>query len=324
MLPISRCILAIDSGGSKCDALLLRDDGTVLGRGRCDWNDPDSGRSRAGSGRSEASLTKAIRAALGTICCEEIILATFKDNFGLGKVCWRYARTLRLCAVTEYDPALILQHATEGVVIVAGTGAAVYCRRAGRKPMFLDGLGPLLGDYGSGYYIGRLALQAAAKSGWHPRYQTSLTGAVHQALGIAETIRGKKDLVNFSLDNPDRAEIAALASVVDREANADDDVANEILRQAAGALAGTVRDMVTIFSLAEEEFLLIGAGSVAVHSERYWAHLCAQVQSFAPRAIPARSPHPPVYGIALLALREYGTDSFAAMERRVLGPSGGS
>lgn len=318
MLPISRCILAIDSGGSKCDAVLVRDDGTLLGQGHCTWNDPHSGRSQFGSGRSENSVRKAVLAALGDIRCDELVFATYRDNFGLGKLVWKYTQTLRFFNATEHEPILFLNHVPEGIVVIAGTGGAVYCKWRGRRPTHFDGLGPVLGDAGSGYHIGLLALRAIAKSTWHPRHATSLTSRVMQALNLTDPSLGRKNLVQFSLNNPDRAEVASLAALVDCEANAGDAIAQEILRQAADAMTETIFDAVSSLGLAEEEFPLVGAGSVAVHSTRYWEHLCTQVSTYAPRAIPMRSSLPPVLGMALLVLQKYGTDEYARMEHRLL------
>ena len=125
-----RCVLAIDSGGTKCDAILVRDDGIVLSRGRCDFADPESGRGRGGSGRSADSVRRAVSQALGGIVCEELhvtnlvklppafLALEFQKNGSPPAIERHWVR--------EYAPALALVGASVGVVTLAGTGAFVY------------------------------------------------------------------------------------------------------------------------------------------------------------------------------------------------------
>ncbi len=92
--------------------------------------------------------------------------------------------------------------------------------------------------------------------------------------------------------------------VVDSEARKGDAIATAILRQAAGDIAETVRDAVDVLAIGQEDYLLIGTGSVATRSDLYWEHLCAQVAEFAPRLTPWRSDLPAVLGVALIALNK--------------------
>jgi N-acetylglucosamine kinase-like BadF-type ATPase len=196
------------------------------------------------------------------------------------------------------------------VVVVAGTGAMVQgVTRDGRR-LHLDGLGPLLGDYGSGYQIGLAALQAVARATHHPRHATALTAAVEQALGL-DLAQGAGPLVGYSLDSRDRAEIAGCAVLVDQAAEAGDAVAGAILERCAASQAEVVRDVVDRLAMAAEPYKLIAAGSVAVRSRRYWRHLCAAVATFAPRFVPVRPRLPAVVGIVARVLRRRAPGSGA-------------
>ena len=76
-----RCILAVDVGGTKSEAIAVRDDGTIVGWGRCGFTDPGSGTdTRAGSGRSVESIRTAVSQALESVSFSELHVV------GYGKV----------------------------------------------------------------------------------------------------------------------------------------------------------------------------------------------------------------------------------------------
>ena len=202
-----RCVLGLDSGGSKCDALVATEDGVVIGWGHVDVLDPRSGRDdRGGSGRSRRTVRQAAQDALRDITCDELHVTCLGGAVPLGF--WRRADVGRvlLHPAAEHNAAFTLVGERCGVVALAGTGAFAYGRTRDGRDLHLDGLGPLLGDYGSGYHIGSMAIRAAAKSRWHPRWKTALEETVTDAIG--GTWRpGTRDssLVEFMLGPRDRA-----------------------------------------------------------------------------------------------------------------------
>ena len=187
---------------------------------------------------------------------------------------------------------------SHGLVVIAGTGASVFLQRRDIKLAWLDGLGPVLGDAGSGYYIGREALRSLAVEMQLRHPTTRLCRRVLRACGC----RGLKELVPFSLQPRDRSLIASLATIVDEEAQAGDPLARQLLRNSAKALATSVRTLVEHCGVAGEPLPFVGSGSVATHSDLYWQELCRQVRSFAPRFQPVRLPLPPVAGLAAIGL----------------------
>ena len=110
-------------------------------------------------------------------------------------------------------------------------------------------------------------------------------------------------LVRYMLAGHDRAEIAALARLVIAEAEHGDAVARRILREAAGALAETLRDGVDQLRLRRAAMPLIGTGGIIAHSRYYWNHLCRLARTFAPRFRSKVVDLPPAVGMALCVLR---------------------
>ncbi len=314
-----RCVLAVDSGGSKCDALLTAMDGTVLGWGHVSGHTPGSTRNFTGSGRAIATVSRAIRQAVGSQECEELLVGGIGGYFSFSLWEELKVRDFRLHRVWEMEPVFALADAAYGVAALAGTGAMVYARTEDGRMGSYDGLGPLLGDYGGGYMIGLLALKAVARAGWHPRHTTLLSELVPPALGFdTERYHVRQHLVDLMLSNPDRAVVAGVARTVDEAARAGDAVACDILRQAADALAETVFDLTARMEITDAAYPFLGMGSVASHSDVYWARVCERVLDFAPAFTPRRFELPPVVGMALCVLRQYAGDDLPAVRETLL------
>jgi len=300
-----RCVLAVDSGGTKSDALLVREDGVALGWGHATYQSPGSGRSVVGSGRALSTIAQAMRQAMGHTSCDELIIA------GIGGMLsfplWEELKisAFRLQRVMEFEPSFQLADVEAGVVALAGTGALVFGRTTDGRATHLDGLGPLLGDYGGGYQIGLLAMRAVAKAHWHLRHQTLLTDAVLQAFNYTSAVWPVQRLVDLMLQNPDRAVVAGLAPLVNEAALAGDAIARGILEEAAEGLAETTRDLVAHLEIATDAYPLIGQGSIAARSDIYWEHYCTCVHTFAPAFTPIRFDLPPAVGMALFALKRH-------------------
>ena len=340
------CVLALDTGGSKCEALLAREDGTVLGWGRAELVGM--------SGRSLAVTVQAANRALAGADCSDLHIvgsgqfAEPAESMGLAvkKEC-----RLHVELSTEEIGPLALVDQECGVVIVAGTGARVSGRNRDGRFLTADGMGPMLGDAGSAYQIGYQGMRAAVKGVWHPRHATTLTEKIFDAccqtldasrppaapdpanrtttgkMARAMALRAIREkihpqaprltpMIEFSLRPQDRSVIASLARIVDQEARAGDAVAVRILEQAATEMAETVRDVVDHLGMASERYVVVGAGSVATRSDIYWHRLSREIKAICPLLEPVRIPYPPVVGIALATLQDRaGTDRPAVTRR---------
>lgn len=123
-----------------------------------------------------------------------------------------------------------------GVVLCAGTGAVALSVDADGLHRRVDGWGPILGDHGGAYDIGRCGLRAAlaALDGRGPATRLERMAELHLGeLSIAAAQRlHSRDTV---------AQVAAFARSVLDAADEGDGVAKDICRDAGGALATTVR-----------------------------------------------------------------------------------
>jgi len=297
-------LLGIDTGGTKCETLLVQDSGEVMGWGRSDGNDPGSRLSaKGGIGRSPETVSRALVQALGNHRFNDLQVMSIRNFRKTWVIPSTVADTIRWHTTSEWKAALALAGVDYGIVALAGTGAVVYAQtRQGRRRYF-DGLGPVLGDCGGGYQIGLQGLRAAAKASLHPRHQTSLADAInHTFLGKNGGLVND-DLVDF-MAYRDRATIAAAARSVDAEARAGDPVASRILQAQAGELAETVRDAVDQFHMRDDEYTLVATGGVLLSSAIYRDAFFRAVHRFAPNLTPYCSDLPPVAGLIMVMLNK--------------------
>lgn len=130
-------------------------------------------------------------------------------------------------SVTAYLSAL---GKASGVVIAAGTGVVAFAVGASDSAR-VDGWGNILGDAGSGYWLGRHVLDAVMRAHDGRGPETSLTDRVREEFPDLET--AYIDLQN----DPDRVRrVAAYARVAAEHADGDD-VARGIVERAAAELA---------------------------------------------------------------------------------------
>jgi len=313
-----QAILAIDSGGSKTEALLVGRDGERLGFGRSQtsghFGDEDES---GGFGRTEASLCQAVQQALPDP-------SRFPEyHLGLCGVAHPHpAQTLSLPVRTQMRmdedlPCRVLMEQPFGLVALAGTGALVVGMSRTGERVRLDGMGPLLGDHGSGFSLGLRAIQAAACADWHPRRATTLESAILESAAGSLDVHHPIRVLHF-LDVRHRSRIAACAALVDREARRGDAIAAGILRDGALELAETVRDTADRMNLDDVGPDLIGGGSVLMKSDIYWETFVQRVADLSPALRPRRMRIPPVVGVALQILAGLDGVDYGSARSRLL------
>jgi N-acetylglucosamine kinase-like BadF-type ATPase len=119
-----------------------------------------------------------------------------------------------------------------GIVVTSGSGSIAYARDARGQLSRTGGLGWRIGDEGSGYALGRAALQAVGQAAEGRGKMTALTDRLFPATGVASL----DQLVKWSLSAAPR-DVASLAREVISAADAGDEVAIELVDEAAVELA---------------------------------------------------------------------------------------
>ena len=149
-----------------------------------------------------------------------------------------------------------------------GSCSASVTARAG-------GWGPLLGDEGSGYWIGRLALRAVVRHADGRGRFTSLTPRLLAHFGVERATELIHKVYQEEL-NP--RSIAAVAKYVQHARDEGDSVAASILSRAADELMTAATAVMSRLDLSERPFTFVLAGGM-FHALPW---LCDQMQLLLP------------------------------------------
>jgi glucosamine kinase len=230
-------ILGIDGGGTKMMVALADKRGRVLrtglGGGVNAMDNPDW-RSELEKHmepfRNEARLT-AVAAALPVYGEVAHLSGLLEETIGQA---FPNARTKVL---NDVDAAHLGALAGKpGILLLSGTGSMAWARNVDGKSARTGGWGDIVGDEGSSYWIGRLALNMVSQSLDGRRPASALTNAVFDQLQLDPTAP-MDSLCAWATSHAKRSTIAALSAVVDRTAKAGDETAIALLELAADELA---------------------------------------------------------------------------------------
>ncbi len=159
-----------------------------------------------------------------------------------------------------------------GVVIIAGTGSIAYGRsRAGRAAR-AGGWGYLLGDEGSGYWLGRQSLRAVVRSADGRGPHTLLTARVLAHYGVSRP----QELVREIYDGRFQpSTVAAIAPAVQLAADDGDEIALHLIDTGARELSLAARSVCDQLALSHGPVVLAGGMFRAVPRmrQRVVAHL---------------------------------------------------
>lgn len=160
--------------------------------------------------------------------------------------------------------------------IVAGTGLSVVARSTAQSSIIgVDGWGPLVGDEGSGFWIGREGLRSVLKGhdgrAKEPSFGQSLLDALD--LGKPEDIP-----VYFSHGQTQVSAVANLAQIILEAADQGEPVAVEIAACASSKAAGSVRAAHVRIG-APTSFNLGVAGGLLVSSDTHRARVVSEVEN---------------------------------------------
>jgi N-acetylglucosamine kinase-like BadF-type ATPase len=243
-------VLAIDAGGTSTRAVLVDEGGQCLGFGHAGAGNPIS----AGFAPALASLTAATRMAMESSQSTEPISSAMIAMAGATSRMPREELTRRFTELglsgelaLESDLLAMFRSGTlspSGYALIAGTGSVAARVEADTLGTVSGGAGWLLGDGGSGFWIGhRVARSVVAfLDGRGP--ETALTTALLSAVGLTATgerahgrARVLLDLIDalYSVPPVELSRFAPLAFQLPG-----DPVALEILRAAATELVATL------------------------------------------------------------------------------------
>jgi N-acetylglucosamine kinase-like BadF-type ATPase len=188
-----------------------------------------------------------------------------------------------------------------GVVIIAGTGAIAYGRNAAGEAARAGGWGHMIGDEGSGYWIGREAVAAVMRASDGRGPVTQLTEGILAHFGAGD-VSGLPRIV-YDRDEP-RQRVAALGPIVQQAASSGDAVATRILEAAADELLLAARSVATRLEMRGDAFTFFLAGGVFPVVPWLADELPRRLIEVAPRCRVELLDREPAAGAVWLALAE--------------------
>ena len=238
-------VLGADCGGSTTRVIAATLDGRVVGAGRAGPGNPTGGDPK----RAAAELGKAVSLALDGLepavvrggvvgmagysrLTDPAVRAAYDAEWaavGLNCPLWIYGDAPVAFAAGTSEPS--------GRVLIAGTGAVAVEIRSRAELRAADGLGWLIGDEGSGYWIGREAIRHTARALNAGVELDPLGERIRDRLGAT----AREDFLT-AVYTASRAEIAALAPVVFDLAY-DEASASAVVTKAAYCLLSTLEEL---------------------------------------------------------------------------------
>jgi len=299
-------LMGADGGGTKTAGLLADREGKIIARLRGEGsNQFVIGMDNAARNLAElmAALASAAGRPVGAIARAVLGLA------GMGALGDRAALAAAVQArlqamghppvplAIETDGRVALEGAFDGgpgIVVVAGTGSVVMGKSARGEALSIGGWGRVIGDEGSGYFIGLEALKAVAR----------------ELDGRGEAGRLRVTLASrFGLDSRDRItsavyrekfDIPSVAPAVLEAAGAGDAVALGILARGAAELAAQIGATIARLGL-ERGTGVVMTGGLIDHDTIYAQMLAEALKREAPGAEVCPALNGPAHGALLMA-----------------------
>ncbi|HUQ45434.1 MAG TPA: BadF/BadG/BcrA/BcrD ATPase family protein [Gemmatimonadaceae bacterium] len=236
-------VIGVDGGGSKTRAIVADEHGTRLG----EVVGPGSAVRPGQAEHSADVIAAAVGDALASCGMTHVVPKVLCVGVaGAGREPEREAlwqalvgRELAEETVVHPDFSIALDDAFgegPGILLISGTGSAAFGRGPSGSIARCGGWGPVMGDEGSGAWIGRRALSVVTASADGREPETALVGAVLTAAQVNEP----QELVAWAAQATP-AQLATLAPVVSSVADAGDLRANAILSLAVEELVLHVR-----------------------------------------------------------------------------------
>ncbi len=298
-------LIGIDGGGSKNDLILFTEDGKILNRVIGKGSNVSEMGPDAASERLIGQISDLLRDHGGM---NAEIAALFAGLSGGGAVNSRQQVIARLTEALPNAREIHISGDTvtalyagvgvgEGMAVIAGTGTSEFVRYDGGKTTMVGGWGHLIDDSGSGFWLGKEAINAALREEDGRGKKTLLTQLINEKLG-----KSVRSSIGYLYSDGKRT-IASFAPVVFQACEQGDEIALDILRRAADELALLITTGGKLIGKAPYRVALVGGLwnapllQNAVRARLNGDYLLTQLTA------------PPVLGSALAALEKAGLNA---------------
>ncbi len=287
-----KSILGIEGGGTKTEWVLLAGDGSVLRQGAM-----AASNLRLITDEALTRLFSVLPAEADHVGAFLAGCATEDDRKrlrGLVAATWPRAQ---IDVGSDRDSGLATAfHDGDGIVVIAGTGAAVHGRKGGQIEK-AGGWGQLLGDRGGGYDLARRGLRLVLTHFDLNQKITPLAEEILRTLGLNRL----PDLVGWAMQ-ADKMSVARLAPAIFHAAKHGEPEMLATIQGGATVLAEFTRAVAQRLGFLDAPVRLIGG--LFTHHPEYVALFKYRLSTFLPQATVEVCAESGALGAAWLAARE--------------------
>lgn len=298
-------VLGIDAGGTKTVCQLADEHGALVSEARGEGANLQA----AGELKVEKVLHQVMEEAIGdravvpaAICLGIAGVDRPDDSAVIKAIMRRIGYKARVLVVNDALVALEAGAPQQpGVVIISGTGSICYGRNMLGEAARSGGWGYVLGDEGSGYWIGRAALRAVLRQADRRGPDTLLTPLLLEHFGVTQAQGLIHEVYHTNLKP---AAIGALARSVQSAFREGDPAAIGILRSAANELESSALSVARRLGMLGQPFVFILAGGIFRAVPWLQEELERRLPVAAPRSRVQMLDVEPAMGAVTLALAE--------------------
>ncbi|MFH0988947.1 MAG: BadF/BadG/BcrA/BcrD ATPase family protein [bacterium] len=311
-------VIGMDGGGTKTIAALSDEHGTVLA---AETLGPSNFQIIGVEKAAQVLVNLILRCAKQERCEIKDIRSVVAGLTGAGRdvdeerMRKGFLKELRKSGISlknvaiESDARIALEGAFKGnpgIILIAGTGSIAFGKDGKGTIHRTGGWGRILGDEGSGYTLGREALNAVTKHLDGRGASTILTGMVSRKFKLSDQVSIIHAVYRDFFD------IASIAPLVIKAAEQHDVIAARILNNAVSDLTEHVRALLTTVqgkAGSASPVSLAFIGSVASTDNLLSTILFNCITTSFPQVSIIKPQTPPVYGAVLLAMQNLGKRS---------------
>jgi len=285
------CVIGIDAGGTKVNAVVADMDGKALGGGTAG---PCNVALMTAADAFKSARAACLTALVSAGKLPEDVVAVCAGVAGVSYVERRVEFTAMMqdlfhAARVEVEPDYAIHFigatgGVPGVMVNAGTGSVAYGQNASGRSLKVGGYGYLIDDSGSGYGVGRNAIAAVLRAVDKTGPRTALVDRVLHALELTDVSGIVPGVYGRTVSPSKIASLATLvADVADTEA---DEVAISIMGAAGLSLAALVSTITTeLFSGTSDPFPVAMVGSLWKGGNAITVPFVRAIRAAAPNAV---------------------------------------
>jgi len=304
-----KLFVGVDGGGTKTEALICDENGVILGRGTAESSNPLFVDKSVAMESIRQSINSAARS--GKICRPFDCVAICVPGMRVYKneVKEEYANEANNIVVSGDELSSFYGALAKpfGIVVSSGTGSfAMGVNRKGESAI-LGGWGPILGDEGSGYYIGVSALKAVITEYEDGSPKTLLTEKLKKYFSVSEISDIRRAIYKNGFD---RFKISQISTIVYEAAVEGDDVSVNIIVDASKQLACLVNRIAKKLNMYEDGYDAVLTGGVSNFGDFLTKPFIEYVKKHNININVQKPKFVPAVGSLLISMKEYGIDAY--------------